>query len=560
VLRHGKGFVRFSLMVLVLLSSFVWAQQAATTPATQPVDLLAEASWQFSTDGGVTFTPDWPAAPSGQTPLVAKAEFQAGDLTGCQALELTHELDPASDAVFTLNGKKVEGPKELPGVFFKTIPVTDPNLLVQGTNVLTATWRPVRDHAAASVPSVPRLRFSLFSLKVLRAGDLKVVTGPILGARGEDFITVSCRTNMPARVTVRVNGGFKTPQTAPAIGRPSMVWQEITKVSPPGLFHQVHLEGLKGMAIATYRFQVETPDGAGRIELGPWSIAPLAEGQDPLRFVVLGDSRSRASKWAIVAAAALKARPQFIVHAGDLVEHGRQDWRWNEELFEPAATLLATVPTFAVLGNHEEKSPLAPLLLAVPPDNTLARWQQTIGPVHLIGIDGEANWAADSENAQWLEGVLAASKAKFIFLVSHYPPWSSGKHGVKGVPGEPKDLPIRQGREVILPLLAKHKASAVIAGHDHLYERSEPPDGVTVIVTGGGGAPLSKPVEDAKTQNPYSKVLSSVLHYCLFTVEGGVCSMQAFTPSGEVIDTRVWSAREVAAPRVAALTAEPASK
>ncbi len=554
--RQGHGFVKFLLVTLVLLSSLAWAQQAATAPATQPVDLLAGASWQFSTDGGVTFSPDWSAVSQAQTPLTAKAQFQAGDTTGCQVLELTHDLDTPSKPVFNLNGKPLNGPPELAGVVFKTIPAIDPNLLVQRTNVLTATWQPARGRASQPIKSdQPQC-----SLTVLRARDLKIITGPILGARGDDYITVSCRTNMPACVTVRINGGFRNPQSAPAVGKSGMAWQEISKASPPGIFHQVRPEGLAGMAIATYRLQMETPDGAGRIESGPWSIAPLPTGQDPLRFAALGDSRTHAGNWAIVAAVTLRARPQFILHTGDLVEHGRQDWRWNEEFFDPAATLLATVPMFAVPGNHEEESPLTALLLATPRDGTLGRWQQTLGPVQLIGIDGQADWSAGSENARWLEGVLAESKAKFIFLVTHYPPWSSGKHGTEDDSDQPKELPARQGREVILPLLAKFKATAMIAGHDHFYERSEPPEGVTLIITGGGGAPLRRPAEDAKVQNPYSKILSSVLHYCLFTVEGNLCTMQSFTTSDEVIDTRVWSAREVPTTQGAALTTEPASK
>ena len=35
--------------------------------------------------------------------------------------------------------------------------------------------------------------------------------------------------------------------------------------------------------------------------------------------------------------------------------------------------------------------------------------------------------------------------------------------------------------------MKKYVHTAFIAGHDHDYERSEPPDGVTVIVSGGAG-------------------------------------------------------------------------
>jgi hypothetical protein len=556
--RNVFRVIKFLALAFVLVPSVGWAQTAATSPATsstelaasQPANLLAGAMWQYSSDGGATFSSQWPAEAAGK-PLMAKASFQASDMTGCQALELTHELDSKSNPVFTINGKTIEGPKELPGVVFRTIPAIPPNVVVQGNNVLTVTWQPAK--AAPSVLSRP----PQFSLTALRAGDLKIVTGPILGARGEDYVTVSCRTNMPAKVTVRITGSFSDRQSTPIKAGALVAWRESAKTSSPGLFHQLRIEGLRGMGTATYQLQSETPDGAGRIESGPWSIAPLSGGQEALRFAAMGDSRTNPSHWAVVAAAALKARPQFIIHTGDLVERGLQDWRWNEELFDPAATLLAIVPTFVVPGNHEEGSPVTCLLFAAPTDGTLAHWQQTLGPVQLIGIDGRADWSAGSENAKWLEGVLAASKAKFVFLISHYPAWSSGKHETPNAAGQPKERPTREGQQVLWPLLVKYKATAMISGHEHFYERSEPTGGVTMIVTGGGGASLYKPVENAKAQNPYSKAVSSNPHYCLFTVEGDQCTMQAFTLAGEVLDTQVWSARAVEG---AALTSAPASK
>jgi hypothetical protein len=96
---------------------------------------------------------------------------------------------------------------------------------------------------------------------------------------------------------------------------------------------------------------------------------------------------------------------------------------------------------------------------------------------------------------------------------------------------------------VILPLLAKYRATAMIAGHDHNYQRSEPPEGVTVIVTGGAGAPLYEKSQEAEKQNPYSQAFAAVLHYCLFVIEGDACTMQALTPEGETLDTRIWRAR-----------------
>jgi hypothetical protein len=95
-----------------------------------------------------------------------------------------------------------------------------------------------------------------------------------------------------------------------------------------------------------------------------------------------------------------------------------------------------------------------------------------------------------------------------------------------------------------MPLLKKHNVTAMFAGHDHFYERSEPKDGITMIVTGGAGAPLRDKAPGAKQQNPYSVVFEKKLHYCILSVGEDFCTMEVFTPKGEVIDTRKWPARK----------------
>ncbi len=96
-------------------------------------------------------------------------------------------------------------------------------------------------------------------------------------------------------------------------------------------------------------------------------------------------------------------------------------------------------------------------------------------------------------------------------------------------------------------MLKEYQATAMFAGHDHIYERSEPTNGVSMIVCGGAGAPLRGKAGNASKQNPYSKVFASKHHYCLLTVSGDVCTMKVYTPEGTVIDTRSWPARKVTA-------------
>ena len=249
--------------------------------------------------------------------------------------------------------------------------------------------------------------------------------------------------------------------------------------------------------------------------------------------MALGDCRSHPDRWAAVAAAALKHDPELVVFSGDLVSAGRNERLWDREFFTPAAKLLSTVPFYPVLGNHEDNSPLYyQMFYTASEGGTGDNWAESLHGVLFIGIDGAANWKTGGQNHQWLEGVLKAAKEKFVFLFTHYPAWSSGPHGS-----------IAASREFIMPLLAKYHATAMIAGHDHLYERSEPPadKGVTCIVSGGAGAPLYPKRKSAN--NPYSKICVTTLHYCVLDVSDAACQMKVYALDGKVIDEKTFKPR-----------------
>jgi len=250
-----------------------------------------------------------------------------------------------------------------------------------------------------------------------------------------------------------------------------------------------------------------------------------------------------------VAKAIVKSQPDLVVHTGDMVRYGRSDWQWDKELFAPAAGLFASIPFYAVLGNHDVRAPLFGEMFYAPgPTGKAFNWHQNANGVELIGIEGWEDWAHGSPNARWLEGILSATKARFIFLFSHYGAYSSGKRGrLDEATGKPREKAARQGREVLVPLLGKYGATAMFVGHDHFYERSELPGGLTHVITAAAGASQRGKVLWAGKQNPYSKAFASTLHYCLVDVTGDTATMTVLTPAGKVLDKRTWKARAMGA-------------
>ena len=227
-----------------------------------------------------------------------------------------------------------------------------------------------------------------------------------------------------------------------------------------------------------------------------------------------------------------------------MVANGRHDTSWDTEFLGPARELFSVTPLYPVEGNHELESPiLDDLFYTAAPQGRGLTWAQQVGAVLLISIDGAKSYAPGTDNHAWLERTLAESDAKFIFLLSHYPSWGSNRYGGVDANGKPFDGKTQQGQVVLIPLLAKYDGTAMLTGHDHFYERSEPPDGVTAIICGGGGGRLDGRRDGWENVNPHSRAYASRHHYLIFDVRGDTCTMKAHALNGDLIDTRTWPAR-----------------
>ena len=521
-------------MVLPVLVVFAFPAASSIRAAAAPANGVVAADIELTRDVRCRIAPlidDKPGAwadevvfqKAGGHRLICELVLEAPDPARFVALRIGK---PHALTDLTLNGKPVPMPIE--GMLYDRLPGVPPDLLREGENELRGvftvqvqqrtdktTGKAYLEPASVAGPKV--------SVHGQLAAALALQTGPILGHAGTDFFTVTCRTNMPAAMVLLIDG------------RPKSL------ASKAGLMHAWRIDGLT--PDTAYRYQVVAIlPGAAPVtrRSGPHTVRTMPTG-DKLCFVALGDARTHPKDWALVAAAVVGQKPAFSVFVGDMVTHGRYDDQWDTQYVGPAKEYFATIPYYAVIGNHERNAPVFLKLFQTP--NGTKNWSQRIGPALLIGTDGEMDWSEGGELVKWLEGLLAATDAKFVFLATHYPAWSSGSHGRLGADGLPREKTVRTARTVIMPLLKKYNVTAFLAGHDHFYERSEPPDGVSHIIIGGAGAPLRDRVANPEKQNPHGKVFAKALHYCLFTIDGDTCTLKALTPAGSVIDERTWKAR-----------------
>lgn len=494
------------------------------------VDLLAGAAARYSTDGGETYSAEPPSiAPRDRVTVTIELDFvcpaaSPAGVNDYASLTLNHDVTTALRSMrLILNGRDIALPLE--GMVYRTVPGIDPGWLRPGANTLIVELgvrNGSRENAWVFAPTI--------TLTALQASDLDFQTGPLLGAFDEDFFTLTARTNMPGSVSVyRLEAG-QLPERFET--------RERLAESRPGLLHRLRVPRRGSRAPGAYAVVAER-DGFIATRL----VEPPSAPQEAFRFVVVGDSRTNVENWRAVATAIAGFNPRLVIHVGDMVTDGRRDWEWDTQFWGPGEVLLANVPIYPVIGNHERNAALYDELAFAPSQDGRSRnWAQQFGGVLLIGIDGGQDWSCGSSNATWLEEVLSGSDAQFKFLFDHYPGWSSASHGRVDEEGHPVERPAREVRETITPILSRYGATAFVAGHDHAYERSELPGGLTAITCGGGGAPLYSKREEAEIQNPYSQVFFDRHHFCVFEVGSDRITLRALTPAGELLDAREWGA------------------
>jgi hypothetical protein len=132
-----------------------------------------------------------------------------------------------------------------------------------------------------------------------------------------------------------------------------------------------------------------------------------------------------------------------------------------------------------------------------------------LGDWHLVSIDSEADIGASSPQVEWLTRDLDATTKPCILAYWHHPRWSSGRHGA-----QLRD----RGRETgaLWSALSAHRATLVLNGHDHDYERFAVREGIREFVVGTGGAGLRdfvRPIEGSEVRVAHQHgVLVLTLH------------------------------------------------
>jgi hypothetical protein len=297
----------------------------------------------------------------------------------------------------------------------------------------------------------------------------------------------------------------------------------------------VPVNGLRQWTAAVSGLQPDTTycytvfqDGQPATAPAPLKSAPATGSAGRVQFLALGDSGGGGSDQQALLKQIETVPFDFMIHVGDIAyDHGTLP-EFESRFFGVYAPLLASRPIFPTSGNHEyDTDDAAPYReVFVLPENGgpdgVERWYSfDWGDVHFVALDTERS---DATQAAWLEADLAANQLPWTIVYGHKPPHSSGEHG--NDPGF---------NQWFVPILQAHHVPLVLSGHDHDYERFQPIDGVTYMVTGGGG----KGVRELGAPQPGSAYSDSVIHFLVVTVDGDTLTTHAIDGTGKEFDTTV---------------------
>lgn len=286
---------------------------------------------------------------------------------------------------------------------------------------------------------------------------------------------------------------------------------------------------------------------APSLPVRPTPLAPAPAGT--IRFAVIGDYGGGGQPEADVAALVHSWNPDFIITVGDNnYPSGAASTidpnigQFYHDFIYPYTGNYGGGATenkfFPSLGNHDWLASNAqPYLNYFTLPNNERYYDFERGPVHFFAIDSDsqepAGITAASPQALWLRDALAAAATPWKLVYFHHAPYSSGAHG--------STLALQWP-------FADWGASAVLAGHDHTYERILQ-DGIPYFVDGLGGYTIyafGSPIPGSIVR--YNANFGAML------VEATTAQItfQFITRSGAVIDAYTLTAPATATPTITA--------
>jgi predicted phosphodiesterase len=262
--------------------------------------------------------------------------------------------------------------------------------------------------------------------------------------------------------------------------------------------------------------------------IGPAMKLPVKPGS--VRFAIIGDSGTGERPQFEVAQQMVIFRRDFpfdfVLMMGDNIYGSKTPADFKRKFEDPYQTLRsAGVKFYACLGNHDHTAERL-----YKPFNMDGQRYYTFknGNVQFFGLD--SNYM-DPPQVEWLEHQLSGSNAIWKICFFHHPLYSHGKfHG--------SDLDLRARLE---PMFVKYGVDVVLNGHEHVYERVVPQQGINYFVLGNSGE--LRP-HNLNPSPDTAKGFDTDRTFGLFEIAGNDFNFQIVSRTGATVDSGSFQPRK----------------
>jgi 3',5'-cyclic AMP phosphodiesterase CpdA len=251
---------------------------------------------------------------------------------------------------------------------------------------------------------------------------------------------------------------------------------------------------------------------------------PLKSGS--VRFAVVGDMGSGDQPQYETAQRMVNARQtfpfDFVITTGDNLLGGSKPADFEKKFAVPYKPLIdAGVKFYVALGNHDDTNERF-----YKPYNMNGESYYTYKKGNVRFFVLNTNYL-DPKQSAWLETQLRdAGNGDWKICYFHHPLYSSGKfHG-----------PSLDVRKALEPLFIKYGVDAVFSGHEHVYERVHPQNGIYYFTEGASGMLRSNNLGRSTITD---KGFDTDRSFMLIEIAGDEMYFQTISRTGVTVDSGV---------------------
>lgn len=248
----------------------------------------------------------------------------------------------------------------------------------------------------------------------------------------------------------------------------------------------------------------------------------LPNRADSVKFAAIGDNGTGDRPQYDVAQQMTSAHTRFpfdlVIMLGDNMYGSQQPADFVKKFEQPYAPLLAAGVHFqASLGNHDRS------------DNVFYKHYNMNGQRYYTYVRKNVRFFAldstrmDPDQLAWIESSLRDAREEWKICYFHHPLYSNASRH-----GSSVDL-----RVLLEPLFLKHGVNVVFSGHDHVYERVKPQQGIFYFVSGSAGQLRRGNMRPTQDTAAYFDQDQS---FMLVEIDGSELHFQVISRTGRTVD------------------------